>query len=288
MESGDRKRLVGLGEVLWDLFPEGKQLGGAPTNFAWHAQARGADSEVVSCVGDDGLGREILERMDGWGLGREHIAVDMEHPTGTVDVWLDERGVPRYTIREDVAWDYIPWSAGLEALARSADAVCFGSLCQRAAMSRETIARFLEATRPDCLRVLDINLRPTGPGEDVILASLRRANVLKLNDAELPVLSAMLGLEGSDRDRLAGLADAFDLQLIALTRGEGGSLLQTATGVSDHDGYRVEVADTVGAGDAFTAAMVMSLLGGDGPETINEKANRAAAEVCGHAGAIPS
>lgn len=280
-------RVAGLGEILWDLLPEGKQLGGAPANFAWHAQDAGAISEVVSRVGADELGREILHRLTGWGLGRAHVSVDAEHPTGTVGVTLGAGGVPEYVIYEDVAWDHIPWTDGLQSLATRLDAVCFGTLGQRAPVSRHTIRGFLQHTRPDCLRVYDVNLRPTGDAEEIVRASLETANVLKMNDAELPRLAAMLGLSGDDAGLLRALVERYGLRLAALTRGPRGSLLVTPSEESDHPGIQADVVDTIGAGDAFTAAMVMALLGGAGAEEINARANEAAACTCAHPGAIP-
>jgi len=177
--------VVGIGEILWDLLPDGKQMGGAPANFAYHARALGAASVIVSAVGDDRSGREILEELGRRGLERSGIAVVSGAPTGTVTVALDAGGIPHYTIHEGVAWDVIPWTAGLGDLAARADAVCFGSLAQRSPVSRATIGAFLDATRPDCLRVLDLNLRQSYFSRDIVVGLLGRATVLKLNDEEL-------------------------------------------------------------------------------------------------------
>jgi fructokinase len=177
--------VVGIGELLWDLLPDGKQMGGAPANFAYHARALGAASVIVSAVGDDRSGREILEELGRRGLERSGIAVVSGAPTGTVTVALDAGGIPHYTIHEGVAWDVIPWTAGLGDLAARADAVCFGSLAQRSPVSRATIGAFLDATRPDCLRVLDLNLRQSYFSRDIVVGLLGRATVLKLNDEEL-------------------------------------------------------------------------------------------------------
>lgn len=287
MTQDNRVRVAGLGEILWDLLPDGKQLGGATTNFAWRAQAGGAASEIVSCVGDDDLGREIRDRLDAWGLGRSHMATDPDHPTGTVSVTLEGDGVPHYVIHEDVAWDYTPWTDSLGALAREVAAVCFGTLGQRAPVSRRTIRRFIDSTRPDALRVYDVNLRPTGDSVDIVRDSLSLSNVLKLNDAELPRIADMVGLEGSERETLSALVERYGLRLAALTRGPAGSLLVSPSAVSDHPGCPVRVVDTIGAGDAFTAAMVMALLDGESLDTINDRANHAAAKACSHPGGIP-
>ena len=287
MRTAQDKWVVGIGEILWDILPDGKQLGGAPANFAYHARSLGARAGLVSGIGDDNQGAEILQRLDSWGVDRRHVSVRPEYPTGTVSVTLDERGVPHYTIQENVAWDHIPWSPALEELAARADAVCFGSLCQRSLESRETIRRFLAATPVGCLRVCDINLRQSYYDAHVIAGLLERASVLKLNDEELPVLSSMFGLSGPTESVMRGLADRFGLDLVALTRGGRGSLLVTAQASSNHPGFPVEVVDTVGAGDAFTAALVVGLLRGDDLDTVNESASRLAADVCSQAGGTP-
>lgn len=279
--------LVGLGEVLWDLLPGGRQLGGAPANFAYHARALGSRGIVVSCVGDDYLGREILHRFGELGLECGYIAIDREHPTGTVTVELDAAGKPDYIIHEGVAWDFIPFNPDLQALAGRADAVCFGSLCQRSAVSRETIRRFLEATREDCLRVFDINLRQSYFNADTIHAMLDLSNVLKLNDEELPVVAELLEMEGSESDLLARLIDRYSLYLIALTRAARGSRLARAGKESTHPGYAVKVADTVGAGDSFAAALAVGLLRGESLDRINKRANLLAGYVCTRSGAMP-
>jgi len=280
-------RVIGLGEILWDLFPEGKQLGGAPANFAYHARALGAGAGVVSCVGDDDLGRDAFDRLERAGLQTEHIAVDPDHPTGTVSVSLDAAGVPRYVIHTGVAWDYIPWSDPLRAAAEAADAICFGSLCQRSPVSRETVRRVLSSSRDSCLRVFDINLRQSSYDREVVHESLELSNVLKLNTDELPVVARLLEIEGHQAEVMAELIRRYSLRLVALTRGGGGSVLRTADGCSEHPGCRIEVEDTVGAGDAFTAAVVMGLLHDLDLDTISEAANRLGAYVCTCKGAMP-
>lgn len=279
--------LVGLGEVLWDLLPEGKQLGGAPANFAYHACALGGCGVIASCVGTDELGREILGRLNSLGVGRRAVAVDHRHPTGTVTVELDARGNPRYQIHEDVAWDFIPPSPELLALAHRADAVCFGSLAQRSLASRETIRRFLAATRPDCLRLCDINLRQSYYDRDIITASLDTADVLKLNEEELLTVAELLELDGDEEQVLTALRGRFHLRLVVLTRGAGGSLLRAADRISVCQAAPVEVADTVGAGDSFTAVVAMGLLAGHDPDTIHRHAARIAGYVCTQSGGTP-
>ena len=279
--------LVGMGEILWDMLPGGKQLGGAPANFAYHAQALGGRGVVVSCVGDDELGKEILTRLEGLGLGCEYVAVDKHHPTGTVTVALDEGGKPDYTIHENVAWDFIPADSGLGELAGRTDAVCFGSLCQRLGVSRNSIRGFLAATRPDCIRVFDINLRQSYFDREIVEAMLEVATVLKLNDEELPVVADLVGLVGEETDVLSELTERYGLRMIAVTRGPRGSRLFAAGADSNHPGFAAEIADTVGAGDAFTAAMTLGLLYGRAPDRINEYANRVASFVCSQSGATP-
>jgi len=279
--------IVGLGEILWDMLPAGKQVGGAPANFAYHAQALGAQGIVVSCIGNDELGKEIISRLQELGLDRRYVAVDESHPTGTVTVELDERGKPNYTIHENVAWDYIESDSSLLELVGEADAVCYGSLCQRSEVSRKTVREFLGATRSDCLRVFDINLRQSYFDNEIIHAMLELSNVLKLNDEELPVVADLLGLSGSETDILSQLTDIYELRMIALTRGAKGSRLYAQGENSNHEGFPAEVADTVGAGDSFTAAMTLGLLYDKPLDWINEYSNRVASFVCSQSGATP-
>ena len=279
--------VVGLGEVLWDLLPGGKKFGGAPANFAYHAKALGAEAYVVSCVGADALGSEILRELDALRLNRDYVAVDAEHPTGTVSVELDAGGKPTYIIHQNVAWDFLRLQAEMVGLAQRADAVCFGSLAQRSAMSRAAIRDFVTATRPDCLRIFDINLRQHYFDADTIIASLQWATVLKLNDEELPVVARLLSIEGTDKEMLSTLCRRFNLGLIALTMGGQGAMLFSPEACAVQPGLPVEVADTVGAGDAFTAALAVGLLQRRDLDAINRHANRVACYVCGQPGATP-
>jgi fructokinase len=279
--------IVGLGELLWDMLPSGKQLGGAPANFAYHAAGLGAQARVVSAVGTDLLGDEIMARIAQLGLPADWLQRDGAHPTGTVDVELDAAGQPTYTIHEHVAWDFIRWTSPLADLASRCDAVCFGSLCQRNAVSRNTIKEFLAHTRPKCARIFDINLRQQFYSREVIEESLRACSVLKLNDEELPVLADVLGIRGSTEALITSLIINFDLKLCALTRGARGSFLVAPEGAHDHPGIPTEVADTVGSGDAFAAAVAMGLLRGAKLKEINLHANTIAARVCAAHGATP-
>lgn len=280
--------IVAVGEVLWDMLPAGKQLGGAPANFAYHARSLGADARLISRIGDDPLGVEILERFRSLDLPTDAVQVDAGAPTGTVDVWLGPDGQPRYAIREGVAWDRIEATATALALAARADAVCFGSLAQRAEPSRRAIRAIVEAAPEGALRVFDVNLRPPFGDRDVIAGSLELADVLKLNDHELPELAGMFGLPTAPLPAIEGLAGRFGLALVALTRGAGGSLLWAGGEWSDHPGRPAEVVDTIGAGDAFTAALVTGRLSGRPLEAINRHANEVAAFVCSQPGGTPA
>jgi len=279
--------VVGLGEILWDILPAGKQLGGAPANFAYHAQAIGSEAVVVSRVGEDTLGKEILTRLGELGLECGYIQTDREHPTGTVTVELDEQGKPAYNIHEDVAWDFIGAEVALLDFASRADAVCFGSLCQRHRVSRATIREFLSATRQDCIRVFDINLRQSYFYEEIVETMLGVADVLKLNDEELPVVARLVGAKGTEDEVLSDLTARYELRMIALTRGSAGSLLYSGGRSCEHEGYPTEVVDTVGAGDAFSAALTVGLLQGTDVSEINDFANRVASFVCSQPGATP-
>ncbi|MHC4252320.1 MAG: carbohydrate kinase family protein [Planctomycetota bacterium] len=282
-----KRAVIGLGEVLWDLLPSGKALGGSPANVAYHANSLGAEGVVVSAVGEDDLGREILDRLGAMSLDTRHVQVVASQPTGTVSVTLDEKGTPTYVIHEDVAWDRIAVDEATLELARRADAVCFGSLAQRSARTRESVRAVLKATRDGALRVFDINLRGDFYDAELIEQSLGLANVLKISDEELETVTSLLGLDGDDDARLAELAGRYDLRLVALTQGERGSVMYEDGAFSRRDGIAVEVEDTVGAGDAFTAAVAVGMLRGMELDRINELANRVAAHVCSRKGAMP-
>jgi fructokinase len=278
---------VGLGEVLWDLLPSGRQFGGAPANFAYHASVLGAEAHVVSAVGDDPLGREILERLDALDIRRTHVAVDRQHPTGTVSVELDAHGKPTYVIHEGVAWDFIPATPALFALAQQASVICFGSLAQRSPASRDTIQGILHASVGHCLRVFDINLRQHYYSAGVVTAGLAAADGLKLNDEGLPIVADLTGLHGDESSLLRALQERYRLRLIALTKGAHGSVLCGPEEYSVHPGVPTTIVDTVGAGDAFTAAVALGLLAGRCLGDINEHANRLASYVCSQPGATP-
>jgi fructokinase len=280
-------RILGVGELLWDLLPAGPQLGGAPANFALHARALGADAALVSRVGRDERGCAALLRLAAAGLPTGLIQRDASAPTGTVGVTLGDDGQPAYTIHEGVAWDRLEATPEALAAVAAADAVCFGTLAQRDPRARAAVQRLVSAAPTGALRIFDLNLRQHFHAPAVIEASLRLANVLKVNDAEWPVLAAQFGLAGDLRAQVAALAGCFGLRVVALTRGAAGSLL-LADGVWAEDpGMPVKVVDTIGAGDAFTAAMTLALLAGWPATKVNAMAGELARFVCGHAGATP-
>jgi diaminopimelate decarboxylase len=284
--------IVGLGELLWDLLPGGKQLGGAPANFAYQAAALGDRGIVASCVGTDPLGDEVCTRLAALNLTTRYIQRDPSRPTGTVHVQVDAEGQPEFTITDDVAWDALAWTPEWEALAAEADAVCFGSLAQRGATAHETIQRFLRATRPDAVCLFDVNLRQNYFSPGVLDVSLRRATMAKLNDAELPRVARLLGLtieEDEEDETIARrLLRAYDLALVCVTRGAHGSLLVTERETAVHPGYSVKVIDTVGSGDAFAAAVAHHWLRRASLATVNDAANRLGAYVATKPGATPA
>lgn len=279
-----KKVIVGIGEILWDMLPSGKALGGAPANFAYHAQRLGEEGWAVSAVGNDPLGREILNIVDGKGLHR--IISVVGQPTGTVEVTLDARGVPSYNIKEGVAWDNIPFTPEMEALAQRADAVCFGSLVQRMA-SRASVLRFLRATRPDCLKVFDINLRQHYYSREVLEESLQLADILKINDEEIRTVAGLFGLGDDDTAACRALIAHYGLRMVILTRGPQGSEIITPAELIPEAAGEAVVVDTVGAGDSFTAAFVVAYLRGDSLADAQRLASQTAAYVCSHKGAMP-
>jgi fructokinase len=279
--------VIGIGEILWDILPSGKQLGGAPANFACHARALGARSRVISRVGQDPPGVEILQRLQALGLPIADVQVDPSARTGTVSVDLSASGQPRFTIHEDVAWDRLALEKTALAAVAEADAVSFGTLAQRREPARSTIQALLAAVRPGTLRILDINLRQHYFSRDIIETSLRLANIVKFNDSELPVLAEMLGLRGSVRRQIEQLARHYTQRLVCLTRGAHGSLLYSGGQWADDPSQPVAVKDTIGAGDAFTAALAMGLLAGKPLDAINRRANQVARHVCACEGATP-
>ena len=280
--------IVGMGEALWDVLPEGKKIGGAPANFAYHVSQFGFDSRVVSAVGNDELGDEILEIFREKQL--KHQLERVNYPTGTVQVTLDNGGVPCYDIKEGVAWDNIPFTDDLKRLALSTRAVCFGSLAQRDEVSRATINRFLD-TMPDMegqLKIFDINLRQNFYTKEVLRESFRKCNVLKINDEELIIISRMFGYPGIDlQDKCWILLAKYNLKMLILTCGTNGSYVFTPGTVSFQETPKVPVADTVGAGDSFTTAFSSSVLKGKSIPEAHRLAVEVSAYVCTQSGAMP-
>jgi fructokinase len=284
-----KKRVVGLGEVLWDHFPERTCLGGAPANFAYITTLMGDQGIVASRVGEDSPGLEALRRMEELGLNIDYVQTDRKHPTGAVRVHLDGNGLPRFEIAHPVAWDSLEWTPEWQLLAQMADAVCFGSLAQRSEKSRATIRHFLEATSPDTMKVFDVNLRQSHYSQEVLSESMRLADIVKLNDEELPKIMGLNGVpHKDDLSSAQWLIRTHDLQLVCITRGGRGSLLVRGTDSSEHPGFRVHVADTVGSGDAFTAGLVHEYLQGASLGLMNEVANLVGAWVASEVGAMPA
>ncbi len=281
-------KVIGIGELLWDLLPSGPQLGGAPANFAYHAHALGADTGMITRVGADPRGREAVHRIETLGLSSEGIQTDETAPTGTVTVELDDNGIPTYTIHTDTAWDRIDATPEALAVVRAADALCFGSLAQRSPLSRESIQCLLSAAPAEAWRVFDINLRQHYYSREVIERSLQLANVLKLNDEELPVVADLFALAGDSAQQIESLAAAFGLNVVALTRGGDGSLVYRDGHWSDCQPAPVNVVDTVGAGDAFTAALVLGLLHREALDAMHAFASEVAGYVCTCAGGTPT
>jgi fructokinase len=282
-----RHIVVGLGELLWDLFPAGAQLGGAPANFAYITSLLGDAGIPASRLGPDSLAADAIRRLGELGLSTKFIQKDPGHPTGTVKIEVDRTGQPRFEISESVAWDFLAWTPQWQKLAQQADAVCFGSLAQRSEQSRSTIGRFLRACE-STVRVFDVNLRQNFYTAQVLTESMKLATVVKLNHEELPKIMRSFELENrSEEESARQLLSLPEVKLVCVTRGNGGSLLISADECSEHPGFKVKVADTVGAGDAFTAALVYGYLRGTPLAQINETANRVGAWVASQSGATP-
>ena len=284
--SSTTSYVIGIGEALWDVLPDGKKLGGAPANFAYHTGQFGHQTLAVSALGNDKLAEETLHALDERGL--QYIMPRVPYPTGTVQVVLDDEGVPTYDIRENVAWDNIPLTDEMLTVARNACAVCWGSLAQRNVVSRETIRRFVHATPEESLRIFDINLRQTFYTKEIIKESLKLCNVLKINDEELVSIGRMFGYPGLDMENKCWLIlGKYNLNMLVLTCGVNGSYVFTPGCMSFQETPKVEVADTVGAGDSFTGSFCAAILQGKSVCEAHRIAVEVSAYVCTQNGAMP-
>lgn len=278
-------KIIGLGEILWDMLPTGKQLGGAPANFAYHVCRLGGNGWAVSAISDDELGREIKNTLSTKKLNT--ILEEVNEPTGTVQVTLNAAGVPTYDITEGVAWDHIPFTERIGNLAKETSAVCFGTLAQRSPESRATIHKFIESMPAGSLKVYDINLRQKYYDENIISDSLRLADILKINDEELEIVSEMLCLSGTSEERCRAISREFNLKFVILTMGGDGSKVILEDRVHLSAPGKINIVDTVGAGDSFTAAFMLAYLRGESIEKAHTLATEVSSYVCTKAGAMP-
>jgi len=280
--------MIGLGEVLWDLLPSGKVLGGAPANFAYMANLLGDEGIVASRVGNDDAGQEVRAAMQKLGLSTSHVQEDNQYPTGMVTVQIDGAGQPKFKIKDSVSWDCLEWTSAWADLAARANVICFGSLAQRSPISRATVQRFLEAAPERTLRIYDVNLRESFYSRELLQESLKLSQIAKLNDEELFRVSDLLGVAPrSEEVRARGLLVEYGLRLICVTRGARGSLLVSKDKTVEHKGFNIKVADAVGAGDAFTACLAHHYIRGESLDKISDSANRFAAWVATQVGATP-
>ena len=287
MFNNMKRYIVGLGEALWDVLPEGKKLGGAPANFAYHAGQFGLDTIAISALGEDALAEETIEALKEHNLN--YLMPRVPYPTGTVQVTLAEGGIPTYEIKEGVAWDNIPYTNEMADIAKSARAVCFGSLAQRNSVSRENIRKFLADTPADCLKICDINLRQQFYSKEVLEDSFKLCNILKINDEELVVVNRMFGYDGLDmRQTCEKMVQDYGLKMLVLTCGTNGSYVFTDDGLTSfQDTPKVEVADTVGAGDSFTGSFCACIINGKPVQEAHKTAVAVSAFVCTQNGAMP-
>jgi fructokinase len=283
-----KRKIVGIGELLWDLFPAGASLGGAPANFAYITGLLGDQGIVASRLGQDLLGQQAFERMRNLGLCTDCVQIDSERGTGTVNVAIDANGQATFEIANPVAWDFLQWTPAWRLLAEEAHSVCFGSLAQRSPQSRGTIRSFVKAVSVDAIKIFDVNLRESYFSPEILADSMKLADIVKVNDEELPRIMAMNGLPHKN-ERLSAetLLAEFELKLICITRGARGSLLVQRDNFDEHPGFRVKVGDTVGSGDAFTAALLHEYLQGSSLQAMNEMANRVGSWIASRPGGMP-
>lgn len=279
--------IAGIGELLWDVLPDGEVIGGAPVNFAYHVSALGAKGIPITTIGGDARGQKALAELQKRGIDIAAIAISDEYPTGYVSVVLDKEGKASYLFPDELAWDHLLINDYAARLNTRLDAICFGSLAQRSERSRQVIYEYLNSLRPETVKVFDINLRQDFYSGQVIENSLAQADILKLSEEELPVLADLLALQESSDTWLQVLIKRYDLAMAILSRGDKGSLLLTPDNYSEHPGIVTQVEDTIGAGDSFTAATIIGYLRGLPLDEINEQANRVAAYVCSQQGGMP-
>ena len=279
--------IAGIGELLWDVLDDVEKLGGAPINFAFHINSLGAKGIPISTIGDDDRGRRALVELAGHGIYTDAISLDLIHSTGHVNAKVDADGVAHYSFPDTIAWDHLQLNGIALSIIKDLKAVCFGTLAQRASISKEAINHFLDQLSDTVLKVYDLNLRQHFYNQKVIETSFDKCNVIKLSDEELQVIQKMLGLPNDELSAISRLVAAYDLRLAVVTRGENGSLLVTPTEISEHPGFPSQVVDTIGAGDSFTAATTLGFMLGHDLTSINEHANRLAAYVCTQEGGMP-
>lgn len=282
-------KVLGVGEILWDVFPSGKKLGGAPTNFAYHVSALGHEGVVVSRIGNDDFGREIIEQLISLGLGTDYLQIDGDRETGVVEVHIDTNNQPSYIIKEDVAWDFIQWDTKFDTLLETTDAICFGTLAQRSRVSRNTIITLLEKASRDAIKAYDINLRQSFYNKGIVVDSLKLADIIKLNSDEIELVRDMLNINSkySEEEFCRYLIDSYDLKLICLTKGEDGSTLIDSQTSFHSPSFPYKLADRVGAGDAFTAAVIIGYLNELPINDISTMANQLASWVTSKHGGTP-
>ena len=278
--------IAGIGELLWDVLPEEEKIGGAPVNFSYHVNALGAMGIPISTVGHDDRGKMALDLLRQAGLDVAGISVSDEYCTGYVNASLDKEGTAIYRFPDEVAWDHLAINEYAENVKIQFDAICFGSLAQRSRVSRRAIFTYLDDLRPQTVRIFDVNIRQNFFSREIIESSLKRADILKMNDEELMTIARLVDLKGQDQELLPALINRYNLGMVILTRGGGGSILMTQDDFSEHKGVNTQITDTIGAGDSFTAATIIGYLHGLSLDEINERANHIAAYVCSRRGAM--